>query len=1288
MNELRTLSLPCLLLFLSAIPTPAENTRVVDYGDDYAWYGMSAGAYGQGEKWQYKHLDLDGDGKEDDSAIWKPFRMDGQPWNPPRWSWDYEANSAIFWGGGVGYLYNRKDKKLKEGGINKDHFGLDDLNWHANYITAPGEAVRMYFTVLWRKEEFLNEGDKFPVSLDAESRMALRITRMWIDYDEGRFLVRQKGTFYISEHAFGNLKEKNNFKVYELSPTQTRWAVYKPEAFSNPEKPWALDFDPARLEFKEQKFSDVDAFGFIIAKHGVTKGNCWLKWAGFGVDANVSRPDKLSHYTEMATLPGGLSMGKTEVDYALWTRIYNWGVRNQFTLTPGYMMIKDGDIGSMDADDVPHSTDEPVTDITFLDALAWCNMLSEREGREPVYYMDSDFKQVYRQAMERRFPDKYKWKPKVFAKWSANGYRLPTRSEWETAAKAGSSSPSDPTAWTASNSENHTHATGKKKADSLGLHDMMGNVWEYVWDISGNVYDPDKHRNITVMGGDFRHPSDPSASALLPYGEIPGNGHPAIGFRLVRGTPPSNTETAPLTPGYQAAPFPSWTFAAEQAIPGTAKEITKPPLDMLDIKDGTFTRTRDESPIHISAHQAYRTEVPYKLWREVYNWAVMNGYDFDHDGDMGSMERAKPGTTFQSSEPVTEIDFNDMLIWCNALSEMCGYEPVYHLPAEEEGQPPQVARTNIKHRIFQVETEKADMVNHTLKQYTTKLILEPKWSADGFRLPTANEWEFLARGGAQGEAIYPYPPDAGINFTDPSTDYIWMSENSGYRTHPVGKLKPNGFGLYDMSGNVWEMCWGLQQYDYYDKKNPKGNGFPSQHGGSYKIPEKKAHGYLVLDEKYSLLNWETGLNCAFDELGFRIVRFEKDVLKDSKQIEYDVVLDALEEGPIDPMQNRMWRGNIQRTGLLTGEPIRTQPKEIWRATTGGKNNQSSPIVVDGTLYIGGADGKFYAMDAATGRVKWTHQAQGPVYSSAAVDHKNRVYYLDTAHNLYALNTETGEKIWQIEADDKWRKDPGCSPLVINDTYVLSQFGRYFQGFEAQTGKPVWQYRLGGAFQLVGLASGAVGSDVVVMPFWSMRYGMADLRHEYSLGRLNTMHDEMSQTPVIDEETGTIYGYASAWRKDASGKGHARLGVAAYKVGYYKKGKEGELFESLWDVCDDWKIGNLHTFTSLAMDEKNLYLGAYNKHVYAFKKNRKTGKNGDGDTFAWKTQVDGFMNGSPTIVGDVLYIGTLEGTLYALNTGNGKELWKINLGSPIRSSVWVDQQTLYVSTEDGSVIALK
>ncbi len=134
-------------------------------------------------------------------------------------------------------------------------------------------------------------------------------------------------------------------------------------------------------------------------------------------------------------------------------------------------------------------------------------------------------------------------------------------------------------------------------------------------------------------------------------------------------------------------------------------------------------------------------------------------------------------------------------------------------------------------------------------------------SASGkkFRLPTEAEWEYAARGGQN----YVY---SGSNNLD---NVAWYSDNSGSKTHPVGQKSANGFGIYDMSGNVWELC-----QDWYDEKYYKSSPENNPRGPESSASRISRGGSWIINgwRCRSANRDSDGPSDRYNFLGFRLVR--------------------------------------------------------------------------------------------------------------------------------------------------------------------------------------------------------------------------------------------------------------------------------------------------------------------------------------------------------------------------------------------------------------------------------
>lgn len=160
----------------------------------------------------------------------------------------------------------------------------------------------------------------------------------------------------------------------------------------------------------------------------------------------------------------------------------------------------------------------PVTDVSWLDAIRFCNELSEAEGLVPAYGLvarDRDGEQVS-------------------CDWNATGYRLPSEAEWEYACRTGGPEQRygelAEIAWYEENSGGRVHQVGGKLPNRWGFHDLLGNVWEWTWDL----YDPAVYGPYRVFRGGGAYDSPAACRASCRRKSHPTFQIDDLGFRLAR----------------------------------------------------------------------------------------------------------------------------------------------------------------------------------------------------------------------------------------------------------------------------------------------------------------------------------------------------------------------------------------------------------------------------------------------------------------------------------------------------------------------------------------------------------------------------------------------------------------------------------------------------------------------------------------------------------------------------------------------------------------------------------
>lgn len=520
-------------------------------------------------------------------------------------------------------------------------------------------------------------------------------------------------------------------------------------------------------------------------------------------------------------------IGLCEVTYKLWYTVHEWAVKNGYTFSSNPVGCEGND-GTVGAAPTATAEYEPVTGVSRNDCLVWCNAYSEYQttvngaSMLPAYYSGGA---VFRNASQSA-------QIVVFA--GSNGYRLPTVTEWEYAARGGNQYAA---AWnyTAAGSDtasdvgviytNGTALCATKKPNTLGLYDMTGNVSEWCF---GEQY--------TYINSSFSKFSN--GSSLTNRNSYSYDGIECyVGFRIARNDYTVSNPYATAMRLSDTAVTVSWTAVPSAssykvyfgkksdlsdavqfgtAVSGTTVTVSgldketayyfcvtsidssgkeNPKCDKcsaltsynklisiagasvtksVSASTSTFYTASESAPVSIAAYAIGQCEVTYDLWYTIYQWAVTkasNVYSFQYQGQEGSGGTAGAEPTAKGKyEPVTNVSFRDCVLWCNAYSEYSNLSPVYSISGE-------VVRNSSS-----IDSNSVDV----------------DYTKNGYRMPKRVEWEYASRGANQNSGAWNYTASG-------SNDAALVAVYHTDKTASCATKQPNTIGIYDMNGNVQEL---------------------------------------------------------------------------------------------------------------------------------------------------------------------------------------------------------------------------------------------------------------------------------------------------------------------------------------------------------------------------------------------------------------------------------------------------------------------------------------------------
>ncbi len=359
-----------------------------------------------------------------------------------------------------------------------------------------------------------------------------------------------------------------------------------------------------------------------------------------------------------------------------------------------------------------------------------------------------------------------------------------------------------------------------------------------------------------------------------------------------------------------------------------------------------------------------------------------------------------------------------------------------------------------------------------------------------------------------------------------------------------------------------------------------------------------------------------------------------------------------------------FHGNSAHTGVYDSPGPKQLGGVKWAFKAGGPI-VTSPAVVDGVVYIAAMDGHLYAIDQETGKEKWNFKSRMPIASSPAVV-GGALYFVSSAGSLVALDLKTGQPKWvfPIEYERKFEAKnlhglPSAaqtipdgwdlftsSPTVANGKVFFGGGDGNVYAVEAETGTLQWKF----ATKDVVHSSPAVVNNTVYIGSWDSYLYAIDANSGQAKWSFKTGDDDVTHNQVGFQGSPTVVdGTVYVGCRDAH--------VYAIDAGTGRK---------KWDypTSKSWVIG------TPAVRDGVVYVGTSDSSRF-MALDAKTGR------LRFNFKAGAYLFSSAALAGDLAYVGSHNGKLYAIDTKTGKQAWEFQTEASKKDS-------MKVLTADGSL----